>query len=93
MTVEDSDESTARFFIWVHVGTWMLWLAGIAAFALFFEHMGTVGKVLAAVALGLFMPSLRDLPVLFRSKSEIAAHARGKQTRLHRSIGRRPPTS
>ena len=82
--IEDTDESAARFFIWVHVGTWVLWLCGIAAFALFFEQMNTFAKVAAAVVLGLFMPSLRDVPVLFRPTAEIARHARQKQERFRR---------
>lgn len=89
--MEDTDESRARFFILVNAGTWILWLAGIAAFVLFFERMGTVAKVLAAVALGLFMPSWRDLPVLFRSRAEIARHAREKERRVQERF-RKPPT-
>ena len=89
--MEDTDESRARYFILVSVGTWVLWLAGIVAFALFFDRMGTIGKVLAAVALGLFMPSLRDLPVLFRPQAQIAAHAREKDRKLRERLAKRPP--
>jgi hypothetical protein len=89
--MSESDDSVARSFVTVQVVTWVLWLAGLAAFAFFFERMGTVGVMLAAVALGLFMPSWRDLPVLFRPKAEIARHAREKQARVQRRLGKGPP--
>ena len=69
-------------FITVHVGTWILFLAGIVAFALFFDQMNTLAKFIGAVVLGVLMPSFRDLRMVFRPHAEIARYVRENQRRM-----------
>jgi hypothetical protein len=91
MSLEDTDESRARLFITVHVGSWILFLAGLAAFALFFDQVNTLAKFAGAVVLGVLIPSFRDLRMLFRPHAEIAHYAREKQRRMVERFSKGPP--